>query len=248
MSKEHLVTPENFFRIYKPGSDVDGVVAFTKKSVTDVFNKEFGTNHKPEEIRSWFTVADWAEKLGMGKREAMAINNKYWYEPEVLFAAPLIPGAFEFTATLSHDGINLPFITSRPFFLNGRKVPGMKESTIEWFKQNLPHVKENQIYMQEVDEMGGEIFKVFTVQCLGRGIFFEDVPSHAKLILDYSKAIVVLLSNSAVLDADYLAGGRLTRISKEDGSIPDLHLVNQMFFVNHRFPMSHNIDIGPVEV
>lgn len=52
----------------------------------------------------------------------------------------------------------------------------MKESTIEWFKQNLPHVKENQIYMQEVDEMGGEIFKVFTVQCLGRGIFFEDVP------------------------------------------------------------------------
>lgn len=219
MDKERLKSSEEFFRIYKPSVDNDGVLANTRAPVVEEFNRLYGTDYKAEDIRHWQTVANWALELGMSWEEALEVDKRLWYDPDILFRAEPIPGALDFTFWFRHEGIELAIITSRPHFL--------EESTVEWYKKWMPWIKPENIYIQETDEMDGDIFKIWTIKLLKIGIHFEDALSHAEKILTYTDAKLVFLSDLTVLD--YFSEERFTRISGKDGRLPNMQAVNQMF-------------------
>lgn len=225
--REKIITPEEFFSKYPPSSDMDGVLCNTRKHVVEEFNKMFGTLYTTFDIRDYHAVSRWAGVLGMGKKEAMAIENKLWFDPNVLFRAKPLPGAVKFTRWFAERNIDLPVVTSRESNIKDVRKPNIEDVTIAWFRKWMPWIKEENIYMQKNQEMPGDIFKAWMNRVLGRGIHFEDVPGHAKAVLDYTDASVVLLSNLIEIDGYY--PGRLLRIPETKGIGPEMHRVNEIF-------------------
>jgi len=216
MTKERLFNPESFFEKYKIGFDHDGVIADTRQPVVDEYNKIFGTNHTIDEMREYHTLAKWAkEDLGVSEEAALEIDSHLWFErPDILLRAEPMPGAVEFTRWLVDKKISFSIVTSR--------LPSYRQSTFEWYERKMPWISNDKIFIRENDEMAGEIFKVWMIKILGVNLFFEDLPHHAKEIISYTDAVVVLLNNNPILD--HIAGDQIIRITSSGDRLPTLHL------------------------
>ncbi|HJX46017.1 hypothetical protein A2W13_03025 [Candidatus Woesebacteria bacterium RBG_16_36_11] len=214
--------PEIFFKILKPFRDFDNVTSATKEIVTREFNKMFRTNYLPVDILQWHSIKNWAIDKGMNERNAEELELKLWYNPDFLFQAKPLPGTLELSHWLYERHIGFPIITSRMDRVDTSRgiFKNVKEATFAWIKQHEPWVPEKDIFIQENKEMPGNIFKAFMLRKFNCGIYFEDNVEHAKTVLDYTNAIVVLVSNSRVLDG--LGYGNLVRISINDGNLPNL--------------------------
>ena len=220
MFPERLHSPEHFFKVYKPSTDNDGVLCDLKTTVVKEFNRMFKTERQPDEIRGWQTIVEWSMELGMSKEEGLRVDNYLWYDPDLVFRALPIAGAKDFTRAFAERGIDLTIITSRPSHL--------REVTKAWFELHMPWIEESRIVMRKSEDLEGDIFKTWMIPRLGIGIHFEDSTTHAKNILDYTDARVVLLSNSGVLD--YYPKDRLKRFSGRQGLLPDMRTVNKTLF------------------
>ena len=222
MSKERLFNSETFFEKYKIGFDHDGVIADTRRPVVDEYNKIFGTKHNVEEIREYRTLARWAEEdRGTNKEAALEIDNYFWFKrPDILLRADPMPGAVEITKQLADRKMFFPIITSR--------LSSYRKSTFQWYEEKMPWINRNQIFIRENDEMTGEIFKTWMIKLLEVSAFFEDAPHHAKEIISYTDAMVILLNNDPILD-DFI-GDRMIRIFSNNNQLPTLHEAQSRLF------------------
>jgi 5'(3')-deoxyribonucleotidase len=222
MSKEKLFSPETFFEKYKIGFDHDGVIADTRRPIVDEYNKIFGTKHSVEEIREYRTLARWAEEdFGTSKKAALEIDNYLWFKrPDILLRAGPMPGAVEITKQLADRKIFFPIITSR--------LSSYRQSTFQWYEEKMPWINRNQIFIRENDEMAGEIFKTWMIKLLEVSAFFEDSPHHAKKIINYTDALVILFNNNSSLD-NY-AGDQMIRITSKINRLPTLQEAQKTLF------------------
>jgi len=199
--------------------DHDGTVADSRQIVTTEFNKRNHTNHSVTDLNHWNAVISWSLEAGMTMEEAKRENYTLWYEPETIFKAEPILGAVEFLYELT--------IRRCDFIINSSRKPNLHESTVEWYRVNMPFIDLSRIRTGFPD-IDGTISKVYRINSESRRIHFEDVPEHAKTILDYTGAHVFLLSNSRPLGL--VEPGRLTHITGANDGMPDFTQINKMFF------------------
>lgn len=204
-------------------TDNDGVIANTRKLLTEIFNNRYGTNHTFDEVRDWTTLYEWGREIGMPKEEALAVEAELWRTPEILVQAEPIPGAIEFLERSYYDyKIRIPIASSR--------LPKLYDCTVEWYRAYTSVVTPEQIYVGLSDIANGELSKLWVVRALGKKRHLEDSHTQVQLFFDYTDDIDILfLSNRTLLD-HYLKTGRLTRIAGVNGDEPTMWPVYEMFF------------------
>jgi len=197
--------------------DHDNTVCDTKGIVVEKFNEEFGTNHQAIEIREWRSLADWCCALGMNDEEALAVNQRYWYDPDLINLALPNPGAIEFLEKANRMG-RLRINSSRPY--------EQLDATVAWYRQYVPVIRPEQIVVGLPDVVvPGDILtqavtKAWIVRLFNCRSHVEDVAFHAKFILDNTDAFVFLLSDDASLDTKYKT--RLMRFGGINGKPADM--------------------------
>lgn len=207
----------------KVSVDHDNTVSNTKGVVTEKFNQEFRTSHKTIEISRWHSVADWAQELGFSRQEALAINNRFWYDPEIINQADPNPGAIDFLRRANKKG-NLIINSSRSY--------DQWDGTDAWYRQHAPIIRPEQIIVGLPDiVVPGDIVaqaasKAWIVKLFGSRSHVEDVPFHAKFILDNTDAFLFLISDDSSLDEAYK--GRLMRFGGINGQPPDLTFLAEL--------------------
>lgn len=199
--------------------DHDGTIADVRASVTLEFNRRHKTNYKVTDVSYWNVVYDWCKALKMTDEEAKAEEYDLWYKPETLFKAEPVAGAIEFLRKLHLRG--------KDYIINSSRIPELRESTIEWYKIWAPFVKTDRIHTG-IEGFEGLAMKINRVSLSNRRMHLEDVPSHAKAILDYTNAHVFLMSNSDELGT--IDNKRLTQIKGRNGEMPDFRSINKLFF------------------
>jgi len=203
--------------------DHDNTIGNTKGIVAVKFNAEFKTHHKSVEISRWHSVADWAQELGFSRDEALAINNRFWYDPEIINQAEPNPGAIKFLERASKKG---------SLIINSSRAYEQLGGTVGWYRQHAPIIRPEQVIVGLPDiVVPGDIVaqaasKAWIIRLFGSRSHVEDVPFHAKFILDNTDAFVFLLSDDASLDEAYK--GRLMRFGGISGQSPDLTLLAEL--------------------
>ncbi|OGM22403.1 hypothetical protein A2865_02670 [Candidatus Woesebacteria bacterium RIFCSPHIGHO2_01_FULL_39_17] len=231
-------TPEKYFQKVKAFSDNDGVRSDTRTLVIKVFNGMFGTNYIASDIREWRSIEKLAKIQGLSDEDAQVLEKKLWYDPDLLYKADPVPGATEMSFWFYDHGYSFPVISSRTDLVEdseNRLYKNVYDATIAWFKRWEPWMPSEHIYIQSPHDIKREIYKAFMYGFLtrdrhGEGVFFEDVPSHAKTILTYNpKATLVLLSD--LCEMDYLPVSRLNyiRISGSNGNLPNMQQAYDLF-------------------
>lgn len=225
MSKERIILPVNreaFLENNEFGFDHDGVMASSRQSVVEEYNKIYGTNRSTEEIKGYLVLTEWAkEDLGVCDEEAMEIHDYLWYgRPDILLRAEPMPGAEALTKELTQKGKNIQIITSRP--------PSFRDSTLEWYRVNMPWISRDQINIRTNEEMIGEVFKAWTINRTGVEVFFEDAIHHAKSITTYTNALVILLNNGPIFSIPNR--DRVIKITSLVNSIPNLQEAQNALF------------------
>ena len=223
------------------GIDIDGVVALSVVPVLAQVNSDLGTNYQIMDFTGWHSVKDWALsgyiKRGMPESVALRAATEYdtrvWTHPDLLGAAPVHRGAEAFIKRLHNEGIEYYFITSR--------IPELFDSTIRWFRRNLPWVDPSVIRVNTDRELEGKDFKWQTVAKLGIGVHIDDYFEHAKLIVDRTFASAVLLSNLGGLGFRHPRFYRLTA----EGRLPDLKDLHKRLLFNNPFSVAQSIDNIP---
>ena len=209
--------------IEKVSVDHDNTTSNTKGIVTVKFNAEFETKHKPIEISRWHSVADWAMELGFTWNEALAINNRIWYDPELINQAEPNPGAIKFLRRANKKG---------GLIINSSRSYDQLDGTVIWYRQHAPIIRPEQVIVGLPDiVVPGDIVaqaasKAWIVKLFGSRSHVEDVPFHAKFMLDNTDAFVFLLSDDASLDEAYR--GRLMRFGGINRQSPDLTLLAKL--------------------
>lgn len=188
--RKYLISPENkFLEKFKNTNvslDVDGVIINSVNHVVGLFNKEHGKNYLPTDMREYEVVVKWLRQMGCSEEYVWKKEKEYWYS-ETLLGANLNLGVIPFLNFLQNANNNVYVISSRP--------KAIRESTIRMLQERLG-LDENKILIQENSEMPGIIYKAMMVQKMGIEIHFEDMHSHAKMILDNTEGCkVVLMSN-----------------------------------------------------
>lgn len=222
MPKEILFNREIFFEEHEFGSDHDGVMAYSRQPVVEEYNNMFETNRSTEEIKGYLALAQWAkEDLGVSDEEAMKIHDNLWYgRPDILLRAEPMPGAEALTKELVQRGKKIQIITSRP--------PNFRDSTLEWYRINMPWISGDQINIRINEEMTGEVFKAWTINRTGVEVFFEDAIHHAKNITTYTNALVILLNNGPIFSIPNR--DRVIRITSLANRIPNLQEAQNALF------------------
>ena len=236
MNKERNHPFKEIFGRTKVGIDIDGVVALSVVPVLAKVNSDLGTNYKIMDFRGWRSVRDWAAPVyiqrGMPEsvalKAASAYDTRVWTDPDILGAAPVHRGAEAFVKRLHQEGIEYYFITSR--------IPELSDSTIRWFRRNLPWVDPAVIRVNTNRELEGRDFKWQTVVRLGIGVHIDDYFDHAKLIVDRTFASAVLLSN---LDNLPFKHPRLFRITAQ-GRLPDLRDFHKLLMFRTPFSVAQS--------
>ncbi len=217
MSRVSFINFDELLKTYKLSFDADGVLINSGVPVIKAFNKLFKTDHKPEDVRGWFAIAEWAVAAGSTEDEALDLNEKLWTNPDILSKSPPMPGAVEFTRKLHEQGINLTVVTSR--------IPKLKENTIDWFRKWMPWIE--RVYIRESKNIAGEIFKTEVINQLGARVHFEDGLDHTKLILDRTEACIVFMPYTKEVFSTN--SNRIIQILTEDDKIPNLwHAYQQL--------------------
>jgi len=235
-------TPEEYFRINRAFRDNDGVTTDTRSMVAKEINKMFNTNRSESDIRDWNSVRNWAIEQGLSYQEAQELEIKLWYDPDLLYKADPVPGATEMSYWMYDHGFSFPVISSRTDLLNDHQglFKNVREATIAWFKKWEPWTPQEDIYMQIPFDIPRGVYKAFiygllTRESNGRGLYFEDVPAHAKTVLTYNpNAFVVLLSDLTELDFQPISANNYLRVSGSGGNLPNMHQVFDIF-INHKF-------------
>ncbi len=218
MSPERLYSKEYlYWLLQKVSVDHDNTICDTKGLIVERFNQEFGTNHQAIEIARWHSLADWAKELGMTDKEAQAVDQRYWFDKDLVNLARPNPGAIEFLQEVNKIG-ELVINSSRPY--------EQLALTVSWYKQYAPFIKPEQIVVGLPDiVVPGDIVaqavsKVWVVKIFGSRSHVDDVNFHMKFILDHTDAFGFLLSDDASLDVPYR--GRLMRFGGDNGNPPNM--------------------------
>mgnify|MGYP001558754396 FL=1 len=217
MSKEYWI-------LKSPSIDHDGTIADSRTSVTNEFNKTYKTNYKVAELNHWNAVKDWCNEIGKSDDEANEIEHNLWYTPDALLKAEPIPGAIEFLREL--------FIRKINFTINSSRIPELRESTIAWYQKYAPFIEPENIKtgMPDID---GLVTKVNRINAVRSAIHIEDVPEHARSVLKYTHAYVILMSNRddlGSLDLSEPELKRLIRIKGENGDMPNFWPIHKLLF------------------
>jgi hypothetical protein len=77
-----LMTSEEYFRQYPPGTDHDGVMCDLRMHVLNYLNKQWGTNYTSQDMRHFDCVRHWALSLGYSMSEAVGLQEYTWYHPD----------------------------------------------------------------------------------------------------------------------------------------------------------------------
>jgi hypothetical protein len=198
--------------------DNDGVISNTRGLVANGVNEVLGTNYTGHDIRNWRWATEVLTEHGMKDEEARKLEQKYWYDPDYLLKAEPMPGAYKFFQWFEERNLEMPtVVTSREY--------GLYESTVEWYRQNIPILDKEKIVMQKSNEMRGDYYKAWVVKYHTKSdIHLEDSPIHAKLIMDYTDAFLVFISNSTIFDG-YHKDRFLRHSSDNLASMPDIYEV-----------------------
>lgn len=222
-SPEFLATKEQLIWLLANASvDHDNTISDGKSVVTDEFNKEFDTQHQATEIWQWHSVVGWAEKLGMDRREALAVNRRYWYNSDLINRAKPKPGAIEFLSGANKLG---------RLIINSSRSYDQLGSTREWYREYAPFIKPEQIVVGLPDIVKAEdilsqaLSKVWVARLFKSRAHVEDTVFHGQMVLDYTDAFLFLLSDDSSLDGRY--HDRLMRMGGVDGRLPDLTFLNK---------------------
>lgn len=184
MSSERLLTLEKY-RNTKISFDIDGVLAFSAVPVLKKFNSLFGTDKKPAELEDWNIVCRWAKEQGLTNEQALKIQ-QLWYDPEILFQSPPIPGAIALMRRLYEAGIKPLIISSR--------TSSCAQSTKDWFKLYMPFVDPDTINVPQTDvREERKLFKVGTIARHGITLHFEDSLEDIETILNMSPEINIVV-------------------------------------------------------
>lgn len=214
-----IISPEEFFSKLKPCTDLDGPIFDIHTQAIIRCNEELGTNYCPSDIREWHAIRNFALAAGRSFEEACDLEERLYYHPDELKQVGLTPGAEEFTKWFYDHDIPLEIISSRR--------PNLRQVTLDVLKEKLPFIKGENVMMQQTNMMDGDIFKAWMIKVKGIGIYFEDVPTHVKTILDYTDAHVVHVSHMGVLD--HYDKKRLIRFSGSIGQAANMLEVNRYF-------------------
>lgn len=237
MDKERNHPFKEIFGRTKVGIDIDGVVALSVVPVLAKVNSDLGgSNYNVMDFTGWHSVRDWAvpvfRERGLSPekalKEATLYDNWVWTDPDILGAAPVHRGAEAFVKRLHNEGIEYYFITSR--------IPELFDSTLRWFRRNLPWVDPSVIRVNTDPSLEGRDFKWQTVAKLGIGVHIDDYFEHAKLIVDRTFASAVLLSN---LDNLPFKHPRLLRITAE-GRLPNLRDLHKLLMFRTPFSVAQS--------
>jgi hypothetical protein len=241
MNIERVHPFKEVFGKTKFGIDVDGVVAMSVVPVLAQVNSDLGTDYRIMDFSGWHSVRDWALPVFIQRRmpESVALkaateyDTRVWTDPDLLGAAPVNRGAEAFIKRLHNEGIEYYFVTSR--------IPELFDSTIRWFRRNLPWVDPSLIRLNTDPGLLGADFKWQTVAKLGIGIHIDDHIEHAKLILERTFASTILLSNLGDLGSKH---PRFYRVTAE-GRLPDMRDLHKRLLFNNPFSVAQSIDNIP---
>lgn len=221
MSAEHGLSKEYVNQLLESVSiDHDGTIANSRAAVTYEFNSRYRTNHSVDDLNHWDAVKDWCHTLKMTNEQADKVNYELWYTPDTLLKSELNAGVQEFIDELIKR--------KSKFIINSSRKPNLHKSTIEWYKRKLPIVSSDRIHTGLPDIEDGTVSKVLRILASGNTLHIEDIPEHAKLILDHTNVHVVLLSNSSQLTC--YKSDRLIQIKRTDGRLPDFTDLNRLLF------------------
>ena len=233
MSKERFEIFERLdelFRFMPPSFVMDGVLIDSIIPVVEEFNRRYGTNYKPGDLKGWNAIAGWAKRLGLSEIKASELDKELWSSPEILIQSPPIPCAPDFMHSLDEQGIKPYFVTSRP--------PHLKNCTLEWLRREMPWIEESHVCIREDEEISGILFKARKINELQRRIHFEDSLEQAKTILRLTEVHVVLLSYPEEFGT--FQHPRLTEVQFPEGKARSLDYLYSVI-LNPDF-MSHNVD------
>ena len=190
MPVEHSPETKEFLRGLTITLDMDGVLAWSAVSVINKFNRMYNTKYFAWDIKGWDGITKLAEGLGEDPQIAFELETFLWYDPELLLAAPPMPGARALTRLLHESGAGFSIITSRK--------PNAGDITFEWFRRWMPWINHEQIFIRRDENMSGEVFKAQTVAAREANFHVDDSPRHAQFVLDYTQANtnIFLLSNN----------------------------------------------------
>lgn len=209
-----------FFSEHKPSFDIDGVLIDSLQYVTELFNKDHKTNHIATDMRKFYIVKSWLKEMGYSEKYINKKEYEYWYSDKLL-GAPIKAGAKEFLENLNAKGIDITVISSRP--------DRLRADTVKVLVDNIPFLKEENIFIQKNTEMIGDIYKAFIINKKNIGIHFEDLRDHAKTVLDYTNSMVGLMSNIDGLN-ESCYNGRIIRFKgKTPFILPDFGDVSARF-------------------
>lgn len=209
-----------FFSEHKPSFDIDGVLIDSLKYVTELFNKDHKTNYVPTDMRKFNMVNEWLKEMGFSEEYINKKRYEYWYS-EKLFDAPLIADAKEFLESLYDAGVEITVVSSRPDHL--------RTGTVKVLTDNIPFLKEENIFIQNNHEMTGDVYKTFIINKRNIGIHFEDLQDHAKTVLDHTKSMIGLMSNIDGLNESFYDGRIIRFKGKTPLLLPDFGDVSARF-------------------
>lgn len=157
--------------------DIDGVIVDTAASAVKLFNKRFGQNKNTKDLKKFFIVYEWINKLLNDEKVALQEAIEIWNDKDVLAKSPPIKGAQKLTEMLLKEGHEVHYITSRPSYV--------KQITLDWFEKWLPWVQTDSIHISSDSHGLQRSFKVEMIKVMKPDIHFEDSLEHAG---DISKA------------------------------------------------------------
>jgi hypothetical protein len=224
MSLEILTSPEIFFGQRNPYTDHDDSMAASKKIITDYYHKNVSSRviRKPADIQHYHKVREWAQEDGYPFDEANQIEFSLWMNPDILFQAEPVPGAREVSFWMYDHDIGLPVLTSRLDYPQVTPVifRDMRDATVAWYELWMPWVPADDIHLQGVNNLPGDIYKAWMIKLFRIGAYFEDNTDHAGTILTYTNALVTLLSDKIV--PSHMRNPNLITIRGCNGDLPNL--------------------------
>lgn len=158
--------------------DIDGILAYSARSVFDDFIRKTGVYVHPAEIDEFDFLTKIAKSHGVNGSQ-LAQANDGWYDPEILLKAP----RYFYIRPVVQQSLRLAG-PERNFVLTARKS-SLKESTLKWFDRELPEMPPQNIIIRENGGTKSIPFKVENLTRLSKlapwVIYTEDA-------LDYVKA------------------------------------------------------------
>jgi len=194
--------------------DVDGVCADTASIAVTSYNNRFNDKKTSNDLKHYWSIRTWVESHGYNSNEAREVSVGLWNTEEVMTKALPVSGSWIINKYLHDKNVPIKYVTSRPFFT--------KDWTISWFKNWMPWVNEDQIYIGDASNGLQRDYKVQTMGDIGYGVIIEDAGDHAEHIAEVMPDSLVVLVNQP-WNRDYVpTNPRIVKPSRRAISQPKL--------------------------